>query len=467
MKNQHVTSSKTSIGRMPPQALEVEKAVLGAMLIESGCISRGLSRIKVADVFYSKAHQLVFSAILHLFNESRPVDLLTATQQLRKMDSLETIGGAFYLATLTETVNSAANLDEHVLIVYQQYVRRELIRVTAYALDRAYDDTADVLGLLEHTQMQFVGLTNVIAQMQVQRMGDLIKPALDEVGAAMKKPNGITGVPSGISVIDRITGGWQPSDLIIIAARPSMGKTTYVLNVLKNAALNNGLPVAIFSLEMSSIQLTKKVIGMQAGMTTNQLVKGVLEMQEYAHLESESAKLLSLPLYVDDTAGITVEQIRAKTIALKAKHDIRLAVVDYLQLVQAPGRGSREQEISAISRGLKMLAKDLNIPVIALSQLSRAVESRPDKRPQLSDLRESGAIEQDADLVGFLYRPEYYGIKTDEQGRPTANVIELIVSKHRNGALADVRLKHDLAHSRVHDWEDFKPQVDQEADDPF
>ncbi|SEF62725.1 replicative DNA helicase [Algoriphagus boritolerans] len=434
------------LGKVPPQAVDLEEAVLGALMLEKDALTNVIDILKV-ESFYKDSHKVIFQAILDLFSESQPIDLLTVTSQLRKNGALEIAGGAFYVTELTSKVASAANIEYHARIITEQSIKRELIRISSEIQKEAFEDTTDVFELLDKMEQSLFEISEKNIRKNYSDMRSIMREAIIELEARKNQKDGLTGVPSGFTALDRVTSGWQKSDLVIIAARPAMGKTAFVLSVLRNASVDHNRPVAIFSLEMSSVQLVNRLISSEAELDSEKIKKGSLADHEWAQLVHKTAKLSKAPLYVDDSPALTILELRAKCRKLKAQHDIQLVVVDYLQLMSGDSKsggqgGNREQEIASISRSLKKIAKELAIPVIALSQLSRAVETRGgDKRPQLSDLRESGAIEQDADMVMFLYRPEYYGITEDEGGASTAGVGEVIIAKHRNGSLENVKLR--------------------------
>jgi replicative DNA helicase len=440
-----VISPLGGMGKLPPQAVDLEEAVLGALMLEKDALSVVIDIVK-AESFYNDAHQKIFEAITNLFQKSSPVDLLTVTAELRKMGSLDIIGGAYYLTQLTDRVVSAANIEYHARIISQKYIQRELIKISSEIITNAYDDTSDIFDLLDTAEKSLFEVAQNNLRRDTQKIDDIMRTAVDALEKLRDRTDSLTGVPSGFTALDRVTSGWQPSDLVIIAARPAMGKTAFVLSCARNAAVLHDKPVAVFSLEMSSLQLVNRLISGETEIEQEKLKRGTLADHEWTQLHSRIGKLTEAPLLIDDTPALNVFEFRAKCRRLKAQYDIQMVIVDYLQLMhgKADGKGgNREQEIGSISRALKSVAKELNIPVIALSQLSRAVESRPaaSKRPQLSDLRESGSIEQDADMVLFLYRPEYYGLTEDEAGNSTAGIAEIIIAKHRNGELATVPLK--------------------------
>jgi len=433
------------LGKLPPQAVDLEEAVLGALMLEKDALSVVIDILK-PETFYTEAHNKIFEAITNLFQKSSPIDILTVSTELRKMGSLDMIGGAYYLTQLTDRVVSAANIEFHARIISQKYIQRELIQISSEIITKAYDETSDIFDLLDSAEKSLFDIAQNNLRRDTQKIDDIMRSAVDALEKLRDRTDSLTGVPSGFTALDRITSGWQPSDLVIIAARPAMGKTAFVLTCARNAAVQYDKPVAVFSLEMSSIQLVNRLISGETEIEQEKLRKGNLADHEWTQLHSRIGKLTEAPLLIDDTPALNVFEFRAKCRRLKAQYDIQMVIVDYLQLMhgKADGKGgNREQEIGSISRALKSVAKELNIPVIALSQLSRAVESRPgnSKRPMLSDLRESGSIEQDADMVLFLYRPEYYGLTEDENGNSTAGVGEVIIAKHRNGEIATVPLK--------------------------
>ena len=431
-------------GKLPPQAVDVEEAVLGALMLEKDALSTVIDILK-PESFYLDAHQEIYRAIVILFNNSEPIDMRTVTNQLRKLGKLEVVGGAYYIAELTSKVSSAANIEFHARIVTEMSIKRALISVASEIHHDAYEETTDVFHLLDKTEGALFEISEANIRKNYEDMRSLMTQAITELEERKNHKDGLTGVPSGFTQLDRLTSGWQPSDLVIIAARPGMGKTAFVVTALRNAAVEFNQPVAIFSLEMSSVQLVNRLISAEAELESEKIKKGNLAEYEWQQLIHKTNKLSEAPIFIDDTPALSILELRAKCRRLKAQHDVRLIVIDYLQLMSgdaSKGGGNREQEIASISRALKGIAKELSVPVIALSQLSRAVETRGgDKRPQLSDLRESGSIEQDADMVMFLYRPEYYGITEDEDGNTTTGTGEVIIAKHRNGSLDTVKLK--------------------------
>ncbi len=436
----------SGLGKIPPQAVDLEEAVLGALMLEKDALSAVIDILK-PEVFYKDGHQKIFGAIHNLFQKSSPIDILTVTAQLRQSGELEIVGGAFYITELTNRVVSAANIEYHARIISQKYIQRELIRISSEIITNAYEDTTDIFDLLDHAEKSLFDIAQNNLRRDSRKMDDIVRESLEALEKLKDKVDGLTGIPSGFTALDRMTSGWQPSDLVIIAARPAMGKTAFVLTCARNASVQFDKPVVVFSLEMSSVQLVNRLISGEAEIEQEKLRKGNLAEWEWQQLHSKIGKLTEAPLFIDDTPALNVFEFRAKCRRLKAQYDIQMVIVDYLQLMhgksEGKGGGNREQEIGSISRALKSVAKELNVAVLALSQLSRAVESRPgnSKKPMLSDLRESGSIEQDADMVLFLYRPEYYGLTEDEEGRSTLGVGEVIIAKHRHGETGTVPLK--------------------------
>jgi replicative DNA helicase len=461
-------SNTMGIGKLPPQAIDLEEAVLGALMLEKEALTAVVDILK-PESFYKESHKVIYKAILDLFSESQPIDLLTVTNQLRKNGSLEVAGGAFFITELTSKVSSAANIEYHARIITEQSMKREIIGIASEMQREAFEETSDVFELLDKMEQSLFEISEKNIRKNYSDMRSVMKAAILELESKKGQKDGLTGVPSGFTALDRVTSGWQKSDLVIIAARPAMGKTAFVLSVLRNAAVDHNRPVAIFSLEMSSVQLVNRLISSEAELDSEKIKKGNLADYEWEQLVHKTSKLSKAPLFVDDTPALSILELRAKCRKLKAQHDIQMIVIDYLQLMSGDSKsggngGNREQEIASISRALKKIAKELAVPVIALSQLSRAVETRGgDKRPQLSDLRESGAIEQDADMVMFLYRPEYYGITEDNDGASTAGVGEVIIAKHRNGSLENVKLRFIGKFTKFTDLEMNVPYMPQDT----
>jgi replicative DNA helicase len=429
------------LGRVPPQAIDLEEAVLGAVLLEKNALTSVVSFLK-PEHFYTSAHELIYKAVIQLFQSASPVDMRTVVMQLRKNGELELAGGAYYIAELTSKVSSAANIEYHARIVVEMAIKRTVITIGHSMSSKGYEDSMDVFALLDFAESSIFNLLDSNMKGEVKKMPGLIQMALANIIKRGNNGSGLTGTPSGLTMLDKVTDGWQKSDLVIIAARPGMGKTAMITTMLRNAAVDHNIPVALFSLEMASLQITNRLICSEAEVESDKLKKAQFTKEEWERVLVCTRRLESAPLFIDDTAALSILELRAKCRRLKMQNNVQLIVVDYLQLMKGDSEGNREQEIASISRALKGIAKELDVPVIALSQLSRGVETRGgDKRPQLSDLRESGSIEQDADVVMFLYRPEYYKITVDEEGMPTDGKAEAIIAKHRNGSLDTVPLK--------------------------
>jgi len=433
-----------SLGKMPPQAVELEEAVLGALMLEKDAINHVVDILN-AESFYKESHKEIYKAIVDLFSKQEPIDILTVTDQLRKNATLELAGGSYYITELTSKVSSAAHVEFHSRIITEKAIKRELIRIATDVHREAYEDTTDVFDLLDKTEQSLFNVSEINIKKDYADMKSIMAEAILELEAKKLHSDGLTGIPTGFTSLDRITSGWQRSDLVIIAARPSMGKTAFVVSAMRNAAVDFKKPVAIFSLEMASIQLVNRLISAEAELESDKIKRGKLEDYEWEQLNHKTRSLSEAPIFIDDTPALSILELRAKSRKLVSQHNVELIIIDYLQLMtgdSSKSGGNREQEIASISRSLKNIAKELNVPIIALSQLSRAVEVRGGtKRPQLSDLRESGSIEQDADMVIFLYRPEYYGMTQDEEGNNVKGMAEVIISKHRNGSLGTVRLR--------------------------
>lgn len=432
-------------GKTPPQAVELEEAVLGALMLDQTALNNTIQMLRV-EYFYRPENQSIFKAILTLFEQSKPVDLLTVTQQLMKDGMLEAVGGAMYLSQLTNRVVSAAHIEFHSRILSEKYIQREVIRICTETLTEAYDETTDVLDLLDKTERTLMEIDEKNFHTEYHNMQDVLQSAFGQIEAAQESESSYSGIPTGFTELDRTTAGFQPGTLIILAARPAMGKTAFALSMARNIAIDMKKPIAFFSLEMTAVELVMRLISSESGISGDRLKKGEkLPEVEKAQLYAKSQTLTEAPIYIDDTPQLSIFELRAKCRRLKQQHDIQMIFIDYLQLMQAGGdlnrNGNREQEISLISRQLKALSKELGVPVLALSQLSRAVETRGGtKKPQLSDLRESGAIEQDADIVMFIYRPEYYQIYQDDNGS-TLGMADIIIAKHRSGETGEVRLR--------------------------
>ena len=443
------------IGKMPPQARELEEAVLGALMLEKDDFSI-ISDIIKTESFYEDTHQSIFGAIHNLAMQQKPVDVLTVVEELKRRGELEQVGGAVYVAELTDKVASAAHVEYHARIISQKYLARQLISFSSDVVNQAFDEMVDIDDLMQETESRLFEISQRNVKKDVIQINPVIKEALANLEIAANREDGISGLQSGFKKLDEITSGWQNSDLIIIAARPAMGKTALVLSMAKNMAVNFKFPIGVFSLEMSNVQLVNRLIVNVCQIQGEKIKSGRLDDHEWERLDSKIKELYDAPIYVDDTPSLSIFELRTKARRLVREHGVKIIVIDYLQLMNASGMnyGSREQEVSMISRSLKGLAKELNIPIIALSQLNRGVETRQGegKRPQLADLRESGAIEQDADIVCFIHRPEYYKITEDEHGS-TIGLAEIIISKHRNGPTGIVRMKFENEYALFKDEE--------------
>ncbi|MCD8303473.1 MAG: replicative DNA helicase [Prevotellaceae bacterium] len=439
-------------GRKQPQQLDFEAAVLGALLIEQDAYFQVSSFLK-PDVFYEHRHQLIYEAIQSLASTQRPVDVLTVPQYLETQGKLEEAGGAFYIAQLAQNVVTSAHIEYQAKILLQKYQARRLITFASRVSQQAFDETTDVADLMQYAEASLFELSQQTQTSSYTQINPLIDEAYKLLQKAAQRQDGLSGLASGFDDLDKHTSGWQNSDLIIIAARPAMGKTAFVLSMVKKMAVDQHVPVAMFSLEMSDVQLVNRLIVNVCEIPGEKIRSGQLDPQEWSQLDTRISSLVDAPIYVDDTPSLSVFELRTKARRLVREHGVRAIMIDYLQLMNASGFAfnNRQEEVSTISRSLKALAKELNIPVIALSQLNRSVETREGndgKRPQLSDLRESGAIEQDADLVCFIHRPEYYKIYEDDRGHDLRGKAEIIIAKHRNGPVGDVLLNFRSQYAR-------------------
>ena len=435
-------------GKVPPQAKELEEAVLGAIMLEKSAFDTVVEILK-PECFYGEANQRIFKAMKSLAEKSLPIDLLTVVEELKFKEDLELVGGPYYVSKLTNSVVSSANIEAHARIVLQKFIQRELIRISGEIIADAYEDSTDVFDLLDDAESKLFEITNNHLRSAFEDINTVLVKTIQRIEDMRNRDEDITGVPSGFPSLDKLTYGWQATDMIVLAARPSVGKTAFALNLARSAALHptKPTPIVFFSLEMSSSQLVQRILSAESEIWLEKITRGKLEEHEMKQLYKRGIERLSnAPIYIDDTAALNIFELRAKCRRLKNKHDIGLIIIDYLQLMSGGGDnkgGNREQEISKISRDLKGLAKELKVPIIALSQLSREVEKRKEgaKIPQLSDLRESGAIEQDADMVMFLYRPEYYDITANEMGESNKGETYVKIAKHRNGSLDTIKLR--------------------------
>jgi replicative DNA helicase len=446
-------------GKVPPQAKDLEEAVLGAIMLEKSAFDTVIEILK-PECFYLDANQRIFRAMQSLQQKNQPIDILTVVEELKSKSELEMVGGPYYVTRLTNAVVSSANIEAHSRIILQKFIQRELIRISGEIISDSYEDSTDVFDLLDDAESKLFEITNNHLRKNFDSIDSVLVKTVQRIEDMRHRTEDITGVPSGFPSLDKVTYGWQPSDLIILAARPAVGKTAFALNLVRNAALSSKqVPVAFFSLEMSSAQLVQRVLSAESEIWLEKISRGKMEEHEMKQLYAKGIqKLAQAPIYIDDTAALNVFELRAKCRRLKNKHNIGLIIIDYLQLMSGGGgkNQNREQEISTISRNLKTLAKELMVPIIALSQLSRAVETRKEgnKMPQLSDLRESGAIEQDADMVMFIYRPEYYDITSNEMGESNKGETHVRIAKHRNGSLETIKLRAQLHIQKFVEMED-------------
>jgi len=452
----HIEAEAMAHGRVVPQATDLEKAVIGAVMLDKSATTTVMEILRV-ESFYKPGHQIIYEAVTDLYHAQEPVDLMTVVEKLKKKNQLEDAGGVGYLIHLTNMVASSANVEYHARIVAQKFIQRELISVSTQTVNDAFEDTKDVFEMLDGAEQGLYDITEKNMRKGYQKISELAGKVLKRIETISESTDDLTGTPTGFTKLDALTNGWQPSDLIILAARPGMGKTAFSLAIAKNAALNYTKSVAFFTLEMSSLQLVQRLISMEAGIDNTKLRNAKLDDTDWIKLHQALERLGEAKIFIDETPALNIFELRAKCRRLKTNHDISLIVIDYLQLMSGPGNqkgGNREQEISAISRSLKGLAKELHVPVIALSQLSRQVEMRANKRPILSDLRESGAIEQDADIVTFLYRPGYYEGDENEDMAMVPGQTEVIVAKHRNGATDTVNIRFVNEYARFEDMEE-------------
>jgi len=463
------TSIQKIDGKLQPQAIELEEVVLGALMIDNESLSDTIDSLR-PEYFYKPDHQRIFEAIVNLFNNSKPVDILTVSEELKRMDVLESIGGMLYISQLTNNISSSSNTEFHARIIAEKFIKRSLISISNNIIGDAFNDTIDIFDLLNTAEEKLFTVTEGTLRKSYDKMSTLIKGALDNIEILRQKEDGLSGVPSGFTKLDRVTSGWQKSDLVIVAARPGMGKTAFALSMARNIAISHETAIGFFSLEMSSEQLVSRLIASEAELSASKLRRGDLQDFEMVQLHEKIKQLSEALIYIDDTPALTIFELRAKARRLVKNHNVGIIIIDYLQLMSAGGNaGNREQEISTISRSLKGIAKELKIPVIALSQVNRGVENRTgtgSKRPMLSDLRESGAIEQDADIVTFIYRPEYYKIYEWDNGDDSRSQAEIIIAKHRNGALENVRLKFTAEFAKFSDidyFDDLSSNIDKES----
>lgn len=448
----------TSYAHLQPQALEVERAVLGALMNDRDAYAV-VCEILSPESFYEQRNQLIYSAIRDLSLAEKPVDVLTVTDELERQGSLDKVGGAIYIADLSNKVASSANIEYHARIIAHKFLARQLISFASEIETKAFDGSMDIDDLMQEAEGSLFELSRRNMKKDYTQIDPVISNAVEVIQKAAANKDGLTGVPTGYHKLDNITSGWQASDLVIIAGRPAMGKTSFALSMAKNIAADYKVPMAFFSLEMSNVQLVNRLISNCCEIQGSKILNGQLKPDEWERLDKRLNNLIGSPLYVDDTPGLSVFELRTKARRLVRDHGVKIIMIDYLQLMNANGMrfSSRQEEVSTISRSLKQIAKELDIPILALSQLNRGVESREGlegKRPQLSDLRESGAIEQDADMVLFVHRPEYYHIYQDENGRDLHGMAQIIIAKHRKGATGDVLLNFRGEFTRFENPED-------------
>ncbi|MBQ2371208.1 MAG: replicative DNA helicase [Muribaculaceae bacterium] len=442
-KPQHTPVITDPSGKLQPQAVELEEAVLGALMLEKDAYTI-VSDLLTPESFYEPRYQKIYEAINQLGFNQRPIDMLTVTEQLRQNGTLEEVGGAVFITELTARVQSAAHIEYHARIIAQKSLARRLITFTSHVQTKAFDEANDIDDLLQEAEGALFEISQTQLKRDVTQIDPVIGEAIRQIQLAANNKSGLSGLATGFNDLDKVTSGWQRSDLIIIAARPAMGKTAFVLSMAKNMAVDLNTPVAIFSLEMSNVQLVNRLISNVCEIEGEKIKSGRLSDMEWDQLNTRIKNLYQAPLYIDDTPSLSISELRTKARRLVRERDVKMILIDYLQLMNASGMkfGSREQEVSTISRNLKALAKELNIPIIALSQLNRSTETREDKRPVLSDLRESGAIEQDADIVCFIHRPEYYFRSGfDGNGKDVRGIAEFIIAKHRSGAVEDIDMR--------------------------
>lgn len=457
------STKTTDYGKVPPQAIELEELVLGALMVQKDALSL-VDEILKPEHFYKDAHKEIYTAIVNLNSKQEPIDIFTVVEQLRKNGKLEEIGGPYYITTLTDKVGSAAHIEFHAKIIVQKHIARELIRVASTIETKVFSEENDIDELMQEAEGMLFEISQQNIKKDVVQINPVIEEARERISKAAENKSGMSGVTSGFHALDKVTSGWQKSDLIIIAARPAMGKTAFVLSMAKNIAVDRRIPVGVFSLEMSNVQLVNRLIVNVCSIPGEKIKSGQLEQDEWKQLDTKIRDLYDAPLYLDDTAALSITQFQSKARRLVKNHGVQLIIIDYLQLMNASGLKfqSREQEISMISRSLKGLAKELDIPIIALSQLNRNLEGRSGndaKVPQLSDLRESGAIEQDADIVCFIHRPEYYKIY-EVENKDMRGVAQIIIAKHRNGATGTVNLKFKNDYARFMNEDDDRYQTE-------
>lgn len=463
------TPIDTTYAHLQPQSVELERIVLGALMVDSDAFSI-VSELLTPESFYEPRHQKIYEAIRKMNIEEHPVDIMTLVNELTKMGEIERVGGAPYLMDISSQVATAAHIESHARILAQKHLARQLIHYAGDIETDAFDETVDVDELMQKAEANLFAISQSNMKQDYTQIDPVVKEAVEILQRAASNKGGLTGIPTGYTELDNVTSGWQNSDLVIIAGRPAMGKTSFALSIAKNVAVDYNIPIGFFSLEMNNVQLVNRLISNVCEITGHKILTGQLDPSEWQRLDAKIKDLQGAPIYLDDTPGLSVFELRTKARRLVREKGVKLIMIDYLQLMNANGMkfGSRQEEVSTISRSLKGLAKELNIPILALSQLSRNVEGREGldgKRPQLSDLRESGAIEQDADMVLFVHRPEYYHIYTDQQGNDLRGMAQIIIAKHRKGATKDVTLAFRGEFTRFQDPTDAAQQSSNDTDD--
>ena len=444
-----------NFAHVQPQAVEIERVVLGALMVDSDAFSV-VSELLKPETFYEPRHQKIYEAIRNMNMDERPVDIMTLNDELSKMGEIDKVGGVDYLMEISSQVASAAHVESHARILAEKYMQRQLIHFAGDIETKAYDSSVDVDELMQQAEGSLFQISQNNMKQDFTQVAPVVKNAVEILQRAASNKGGLTGIPTGYVGMDEITSGWQASDLVIIAGRPAMGKTSFALSIAKNVAVDYGVPIGFFSLEMNNVQLVNRLISNVCEVSGRKILNGQLDPSDWERLDKRIGRLTDAPIYVDDTPGLSVFELRTKARRLVREKGVKIIMIDYLQLMNANGMkfGSRQEEVSTISRSLKGLAKELDIPVLALSQLSRNVENREGlegKRPQLSDLRESGAIEQDADMVLFVHRPEYYHIYQDEKGNDLHGMAQIIIAKHRKGSTGDVLLNFRGEFTRFQD----------------
>lgn len=440
-KNSTKTITENDFGKMPPHSIDLEETVLGQLMLEDDIVLNTIDILKPAS-FYVQKHQKIYEAILSLTSKREPINIQTVVEELRKSNMLDEVGGPYFIAQLTKKISSSAHIEHHAKLVAEKFIQRELIRVSSEIQERAFDTSTDISELIDFSESEVFKVAEGNIKKAAAPISQIMEDALELIKKAGENKNTYSGEPSGFSDLDKITSGWQSSNMIVLAARPAMGKTALVLSMMRNMAIDHNIPVAMFSLEMNSVQIVNRLIVSETAIHHNKLRNGDLSENDWKNLYEKTKKLTAAPIYLDDTPALSIFEFRAKCRRLVDKYNIRCVFIDYLQLMTTTTASSREQEVSLISRQIKAVSMELQIPIIALSQLNRSVETRTgNKRPQLSDLRESGAIEQDADLVLFIHRPEYYDLMVDDEGNSTEGLAEIIIAKNRHGATGVVKLE--------------------------